>query len=231
MAEKATQINHLGVIMDGNRRWARAHKFETVIRGHEKGVDKFMELCMWCQESRIKNLTVYAFSYDNWSRSDEEVEGLMDLMERFFKAKVQTCINRGIRLVPIGNFDRMSERSKDTLMKAAEMTKDCTSLTVNVAISYGGHDESVRIAKKIAESTDNTEQDVYNILTLPIQEKWSLLSEQAATNDFQASSHGKQAMRKLPVLTCFGLIFPTKNLITALNSTTTKLESILVNKF
>ena len=168
MAEKATQINHLGVIMDGNRRWARAHKFETVIRGHEKGVDKFMELCMWCQESRIKNLTVYAFSYDNWNRSDEEVEGLMDLMERFFKAKGQTCINRGIRLVPIGNFDRMSERSKDTLMKAAEMTKDCTSLTVNVAISYGGHDESVRIAKKIAEDVkcgnlkiDEITQDTY----------------------------------------------------------------------
>lgn len=150
MAEKATQINHIGVIMDGNRRWARQHKFDAVIKGHEKGVDKFMELCMWCQESRIKNLTVYAFSYDNWNRSDEEVDGLMDLMERFFRSKVQTCINRGIRLVPIGNFERMSQKSKDTLFNAAEMTKDCTSLTVNVAMSYGGHDETVRIAKKIA---------------------------------------------------------------------------------
>ncbi len=168
MAEKATQIKHLGVIMDGNRRWARQHKFEAVIKGHEKGVDKFMEVCMWCQEACIKNLTVYAFSYDNWNRSGEEVNGLMDLMERFFTAKVQTCINRGIKLVPIGNFERMSEKSRKTLERAAEMTKDCTSLTVNVAISYGGHDETVRIAKKIASdvasgkiSVDDITQETY----------------------------------------------------------------------
>ena len=145
------QLQHVGVIMDGNRRWARQHKFETVIKGHEKGVDKFMELCMWCQERAIKHLTVYAFSYDNWNRTSEEVDGLMELMERFFTDKVQTCIRRGIRLVPIGNFSVMKEKNRETLFKSAEMTKHCTSLTVNVAISYGGHDETVRIARRIAE--------------------------------------------------------------------------------
>ena len=169
MAEKATQINHIGVIMDGNRRWARQHKFETVIKGHEKGVDKFMELCMWCQERSIKNLTVYAFSYDNWNRTNEEVDGLMDLMESFFTSKVETCIRRGIRLVPIGNFSVMKDKNRETLLKAAEMTKDCTSLTVNVAISYGGHDETVRIAKRIASdvaegklSVDDITQETYS---------------------------------------------------------------------
>lgn len=151
MAQKAKDISHIGVIMDGNRRWARAHKFESVIKGHEKGVDKFMELCMWCQERAIKYLTVYAFSYDNWNRTSDEVSSLMDLLERFFTSKVDTCIKRGIRLVPIGNFDIMPEKNRNTLIKASELTKDCTSLTVNVAISYGGHDESVRVAKKIAE--------------------------------------------------------------------------------
>ncbi len=168
MAEKATEIQHVGVIMDGNRRWARQHKLESVIKGHEKGVDKFMELCMWCQERAIKHLTVYAFSYDNWNRTDDEVSSLMDLMERFFTSKVKTCINRGIRLVPIGNFEKMSSSSRETLQKAADMTKDCTSLTVNVAISYGGHDETVRVAKKIAEdavkgkiSCDDICEDLY----------------------------------------------------------------------
>ena len=163
MAEKATQINHIGVIMDGNRRWARMHKFETVIKGHEKGVDKFMELCMWCQERSIKNLTVYAFSFDNWNRTSEEVDGLMDLMERFFTSKVETCIRRGIRLVPIGNFSVMKEKNRETLFKAAEMTKDCTSLTVNVAISYGGHDETVRIAKRIAEDVKDGKLNIDDI--------------------------------------------------------------------
>jgi len=151
MAEKATELRHVGVIMDGNRRWARQHKFDAVIKGHEKGVDKFMELWMWCQERSIKHLTVYAFSYDNWNRTSDEVDGLMDLLERFFTSKVDTCIRRGIRLIPIGNFSVMKDKNRETLLKAAEMTKDCTSLTVNVAISYGGHDETVRVAKKIAE--------------------------------------------------------------------------------
>ena len=168
MAEKASQINHVGVIMDGNRRWARQHKLESVIKGHEKGVDKFMELCMWCQERAIKHLTVYAFSYDNWGRTKDEVSALMDLMERFFVSKVDTCIKRGIRLVPIGNFDLMTEHYRETLFKAAQMTAECTSLTVNVAISYGGHDETVRVAKKIAIDavngtikTDEINEDLY----------------------------------------------------------------------
>ena len=151
MAETEKKIQHVGVIMDGNRRWARQHKLESVIRGHEKGVDKFMETCIWCQERGIKHLTVYAFSYDNWNRTSEEVSGLMNLMEAFFTSKVDTCIKRGIRLVPIGNFSIMPENNRETLFKAADMTKDCTSLTVNVAISYGGHDETGRVARRIAE--------------------------------------------------------------------------------
>ena len=85
MAVSPTQINHVGVIMDGNRRWAKQHMLESVIKGHEKGVDKFMELCMWCQEARIPYLTVYAFSTENWKRSEEEVSGIMGLLEYYLK--------------------------------------------------------------------------------------------------------------------------------------------------
>lgn len=151
MAVSPTQINHVGVIMDGNRRWAKQHMLESVIKGHEKGVDKFMELCMWCQEARIPYLTVYAFSYDNWNRTIEEVSGLFDLMQRFFTSKVDTCIKRDIRLVPIGNFDKLSDSSRKTLEDAAKMTAHCKTLVVNVAISYGGHDETLRVAKAIAK--------------------------------------------------------------------------------
>ena len=168
MADTEKKIQHIGVIMDGNRRWAKQHKLESVIKGHEKGVDKFMEICMWCQEKGIKHLTVYAFSYDNWNRTNDEVSGLMNLLESFFSSRVDTCIRRGIRLVPIGNFSIMPEKNKNTLFKAADMTKDCTSLTVNVAISYGGHDETVRVAKKIAKdvadgkiSPDDINEELY----------------------------------------------------------------------
>lgn len=151
MAEKATQIKHIGVIMDGNRRWARQHKLESVVKGHEKGGDKFMEICTWCQEAGIPYLTVYAFSYDNWNRTSEEITGLFDLMEKVFTKHLKTCLNRGIRVIPIGNFEKVSEKSRQILENAAEKTKHCNSLTVNIAISYGGHDETVRVARKIAE--------------------------------------------------------------------------------
>ncbi len=150
MANNPKQIQHIGVIMDGNRRWAKQHMLESVIKGHEKGVDKFMELCMWCQEARIPFLTVYAFSYDNWNRTQDEVTALFDLMQRFFVSKVDTCIKRDIRLIPIGNFEKLSENSRKTLQDAAKLTENCKTLTVNVAISYGGHDETLRVAKAIA---------------------------------------------------------------------------------
>lgn len=150
MAEKATKIQHIGVIMDGNRRWARLHKLESVVMGHEKGGDKFMEICMWCQEAQIRHLTVYAFSYDNWNRSKDEVTGLFDLMEKMFNKHLKTCLNRGIRVVPIGNFEKLSERTRNMLAKAAETTSHCDSLILNIALSYGGHDETMRVAKKIA---------------------------------------------------------------------------------
>ncbi len=150
MAQQAQKINHLGIIMDGNRRWARLHKLESVVKGHEKGGDKFIETCMWCQESQIPYLTVYAFSYDNWNRSNEEVEGIFELLESFFTKRIDTCIKRDIRLIPIGNMDMLSERSRNTLQNAADLTRHCKTLTVNIAISYGGHDETLRAAKKFA---------------------------------------------------------------------------------
>ena len=150
MSEKAREIQHIGIIMDGNRRWAKQHKLESVVKGHEKGGDKFIETCMWCQESRIPYLTVYAFSFDNWNRSQDEVDGIFELLESFFIKRIDTCVQRDIKLIPIGNMEMLSERSRNTLLKAAEMTAHCKTLTVNIAISYGGHDETLRVARKIA---------------------------------------------------------------------------------
>ena len=69
MAENT--VRHLGVIMDGNRRWAKQHMFASVMRGHEKGVDTFIDLCEWCENAGIPYLTVYAFSTENWKRSQQ----------------------------------------------------------------------------------------------------------------------------------------------------------------
>jgi len=145
------QVQHLGVIMDGNRRWARKHMFTSVMKGHEKGVDTFIDLCKWCQEAGIRYLTVYAFSTENWNRSQEEVTSLFKLMGRFFVDEVQTCLDRDIRMVIIGDKTRLAPEDQETVRKTEEITAHCNSLICQVAISYGGRDEIVRAARKYAE--------------------------------------------------------------------------------
>lgn len=144
------RVRHLGVIMDGNRRWARQHMFTSVMRGHEKGVDTFMDLCTWCQDEGIPYLSVYAFSTENWERSQEEVANLFKLMEKFFTEEVHTCIERDIRVVVVGNLSRLDEESKGIIRKAEEMTAHCSNLLVQIAISYGGRDEILRAVKQYA---------------------------------------------------------------------------------
>lgn len=147
----ANQIRHLGVIMDGNRRWARKHMLASVMKGHEKGVDTFIDTCKWCQEAGISYLTVYAFSTENWKRSQEEVTSLFRLMGKFFLNEVGTCIERDIRMVIIGDRSRLTPEDRETVRRTEEMTAHCRSLTVQVAISYGGRDEILRAVKAYSE--------------------------------------------------------------------------------
>ncbi len=157
MAEN--KVRHLGVIMDGNRRWARQHMFTSVMRGHEKGVDTFMDLCTWCQEAGIPYLSVYAFSTENWNRSRQEVRDLFRLMERFFTEQVSVCIQRDIRVIVVGNLELLLPEDQETVAKAMEMTSHCRNLTVQVAISYGGRDEIVRAVRKYTAKVLRGEED------------------------------------------------------------------------
>lgn len=149
MAEN--KVRHLGVIMDGNRRWAKQHMLTSVMKGHEKGVDAFIDLCKWCEEEEIPYLTVYAFSTENWNRSQQEVTSLFSLMERFFREEVQTCIERDIRMVIVGDLSRLSPKDRETVERTMEMTKHCKTLVCQVAISYGGRDEILRAARAFAK--------------------------------------------------------------------------------
>ncbi|MDO4620581.1 MAG: polyprenyl diphosphate synthase [Lachnospiraceae bacterium] len=149
MAENG--VRHLGVIMDGNRRWAKQHMFASVMRGHEKGVDTFVDLCEWCENAGIPYLTVYAFSTENWKRSQQEVSDLFKLMRRFFVEEIHTCIEKGVRVTVIGNLSGLSEEDQQVIRDAEEMSKHCGKLILQIALSYGGRDEIIRAAQKLAE--------------------------------------------------------------------------------
>ncbi len=145
------ELNHVGVIMDGNRRWANRNRLETVLGGHEKGVRKLMELCTWCLARNIRYLTVYAFSTENWQRSEFEINGLFALMDKFFTEQLQSCLDKGIRIFVSGDRERLPEKQIHVIEDAERGTASCDKLLVQVAISYGGRDEVVRAARAAAE--------------------------------------------------------------------------------
>ncbi len=145
-------LTHIGVIMDGNRRWAKKNNCGTVLSGHEQGVEKFMELCTWCLNKEIPYLTVYAFSTENWNRSRYEIDGLFMIFEKFFRDRLGDCLERGIRIKTIGDKGRLKEKHREIIRQAEKKTENCGKLLVQVCLSYGGRDEIARAARKIAGS-------------------------------------------------------------------------------
>lgn len=156
-------LRHVGVIMDGNRRWAKKNGLYSVLMGHEKGVRKLMELCTWCLERSIPYLSVYAFSTENWSRSQTEIDGLFALMEKFFRDEVGDCIEKGIKIKVVGDIARMGSKQQALIMEAEQQTRDCDMLTVQIAISYGGKDEIVRAVRKIVKSSEEGRLQVEDV--------------------------------------------------------------------
>ncbi len=140
---------HLGVIMDGNRRWARRHNLQSIARGHERGAEKFFELCGWCVEEGIPFLSVYAFSTENWGRGQSEVDCLMRLMKTLFVERIAACDEKNIRVRMIGNRDRLDEEARRVIAAAEERTERNTALSLHIAFSYGGRDEIVRAARRL----------------------------------------------------------------------------------
>ncbi len=143
-------IRHLGVIMDGNRRWARTHALLSVLEGHRRGMNTFIDLCDYCEDAQIPYLTVYAFSTENWKREKTEVDGLFALMEQFFTEKIDLCLEKDMRLKIIGDLSRLSPSSREVAEKAMEQTAHCRTLTCQIAVSYGGRDEILRAASAYA---------------------------------------------------------------------------------
>ena len=143
------EINHVGIIMDGNRRWAKKNGLQA-FQGHDKGADVFVDTCDWCGHAGIKYLTVYAFSTENWKRSQIEVLHIFGLLERFFTEKIGRCLENGIKVRVIGERNRFDSKTLAIIDDAEAQTRNCKDLYVQIALSYGGRDEIIRAIKKLA---------------------------------------------------------------------------------
>lgn len=141
--------NHVGVIMDGNGRWAKKRGLPRSA-GHSAGAESLKKIITEANNMGIKYITVYAFSTENWKRSDEEVSALMKLLEENLDDLVN-YENENIRLRFIGGRERLSPLLCEKMQKGEDKSRDRTGMTVTIAINYGGRDDIVRAAKKSAE--------------------------------------------------------------------------------
>ena len=140
---------HLGIIIDGNRRWARERGLPT-FQGHLRGYEKLRKVGKWCKNRGVKILTIFAFSTENWNRSKEEVSYLMKLLVRAFsKKEVDEIDKEGIRLRVIGQKERLNKNLQRMIQEAEELTKNNKEGILNLAISYGGRPEIIEAVKRI----------------------------------------------------------------------------------
>ena len=135
--------------MDGNGRWAKKRGLPRVM-GHRAGMKAVREVIKSCRELDIKYLTLYAFSSENWKRPKEEVETLMRFLNEYIDKELPSFIKNGIKLNFIGRINGLPDFVRPRLKKAMEDTKDCSGMTLNVALNYSGRSEIVDAAKKFA---------------------------------------------------------------------------------
>jgi undecaprenyl diphosphate synthase len=139
---------HIAIIMDGNRRWAKQHKLQ-VLQGHQYVTDKVIEtLVDACIEFGVKYLTLWAFSTENWKRDQSEVEGLLKLFRKAFTKNVEDLHKKGVRLNYIGDMSKFPQDIQDNVSKWVKVSQQNTKLTVTFALNYGGRDEILRAMKK-----------------------------------------------------------------------------------
>lgn len=145
---------HLAIIMDGNGRWAKKKGFLRAF-GHESGTKAVKTTIETCARLGIENLTLYAFSTENWNRPKMEVDALMKLLINSLKTELKTLQENNIRLNAIGNLEMMPENARKELLDVIERTKNNSRLTLTLALSYGSREELVNSVKKICHKVKN----------------------------------------------------------------------------
>ena len=145
---------HIAIIMDGNRRWAKANGLSTK-EGHKAGADNLEKITLICNKLGIKYLTVYAFSTENWKRSEEEVSALMIILKNYIDSFTKRANKDNIVVKILGDTTVLSAGLQKSLKNIIETTKNNTGLTLSIAFNYGGRQELVRATKKIAEQVKN----------------------------------------------------------------------------
>ena len=157
-----TNLKHIAIIMDGNRRWAKDRGLPSAV-GHKKGVDALKRTVYACDDFGIKYLTVYAFSTENWNRKPEEVDFLMNLLGTTIKNELGELHDNGVVISFLGDLTKLSPKLQEILYHAIDVTKDNNGVHLQIAFNYGARDELVSAAKKLAQKVSDGNLDVDDI--------------------------------------------------------------------
>jgi undecaprenyl diphosphate synthase len=154
--------SHIAIIMDGNGRWAHQRGLDRIF-GHQQGVVALREVIETAAELGIKYLSLYAFSTENWGRPDDEVNALMGIMVQSLNKETETLLKNNIKLLAIGDIERLANDVRDRLMETLKVTSACTGLTLLVALSYGSRWEILEAVRKMSEDIGKGKLDRENI--------------------------------------------------------------------
>lgn len=155
----------IGIILDGNRRWAKANGLST-LEGHRRGYEKIKDIMSWAKEAAVPFVVVYAFSTENWNRSLKEVSYLMGLFKEALTHKLQELKKEGLRVRCIGERSRFSSELQELMRTAEEETAPLPGPTLVLALSYGGRAEILQAARRVATEgkTGVTEEEFSSYL-------------------------------------------------------------------
>ena len=160
--DKELMPQHIAIIMDGNRRWAKEKGIDTKL-GHKAGAETLEKIAAFGNEIGLKYLTVYAFSTENWKRTKEEIGALMLLLQNYLDKFLNRESLRNIRIRVMGNIDELDKGLKDSINRLVEKSKNNTGLTLNIDFNYGVINEIVRATKQIATMVKNDEIKIDDI--------------------------------------------------------------------
>ena len=143
--------NHIAIIMDGNGRWAKKRLLPRNA-GHAAGAEAFRRIANYCRSIGVKYLTVYAFSTENWKRAEDEVGGIMKLLEKYLREAIRDMDKNGVRFKMFGDLSRLSPDLQQLCRQSEMQSEKYHDVQVNFCLNYGGRDEIVKAAQQISKN-------------------------------------------------------------------------------
>jgi len=159
---KENMPKHIAIIMDGNRRWARAQGKPAGF-GHKAGAKTLENIVRYANKIGLEHITVYAFSTENWKRAEDEVNALMMLLQNYLDDYSKRADSENIRVKILGDITALSQGMQKSIINCMERTKDNTGVTFNIALNYGGRDEIIKAVRNIAEQVKDGKLEAENI--------------------------------------------------------------------